>query len=208
MRRRHLESVSSRSLSVRGSWGTAPSVFWHGAPGGTQGPLGKGGVAERWSVAYPIGIATRHGAKPATPPGDQKLSPARQMNSLRLCKRPRRQATTNQPNKIHKSPICKNPLRVRVRAGPCRGMCTWVRARGSPTKIVPKGTRKNGAVPPGSAGQKQENKNFSKKFAQTGRNLPPRLRIILVEGFATRKRPPIPQKFAFCTEMTHQGETI
>ena len=28
MRRRHLESVSSRSLSVRGSWGTAPSVFW------------------------------------------------------------------------------------------------------------------------------------------------------------------------------------
>ena len=80
MRRRHLESVcicgavrtmftsfvSSRSLSVRGSWGTAPSAFWYGAPGGTQGPLGKGGAAERWRVAYPIGIATRHGAKPAT----------------------------------------------------------------------------------------------------------------------------------------------
>ena len=60
MRRRHLESVSaapygrcfasfvsSRSLSVRGSWGAAPSVFWYGAPGGTQGPLGKG---ERRSV--------------------------------------------------------------------------------------------------------------------------------------------------------------
>ena len=58
--------VSSRSLAARGSWGTAPSVFWHGAPGGTQGPLGKGGAAERWRVAYPIGIATRHGAKPAT----------------------------------------------------------------------------------------------------------------------------------------------
>ncbi len=28
MRRRHFESVSSRSLSVNGSWGTAPSVFW------------------------------------------------------------------------------------------------------------------------------------------------------------------------------------
>ena len=66
MRRRHLESVSSRSLSVRGSWCTAPSVFWYGVPGGTQGPLGKGGAAERWRVAYPIGIATRHGAKPAT----------------------------------------------------------------------------------------------------------------------------------------------
>ena len=50
MRRRHLESVSSRSLSVRGSWGTAPSVFWYGAPGGTRGPLGKGGAAERWRV--------------------------------------------------------------------------------------------------------------------------------------------------------------
>ena len=58
--------VSSRSLSVRGSWGTAPSVFWYGVPGGTRGPLGKGGAAERWRVAYPIGIATRHGAKPAT----------------------------------------------------------------------------------------------------------------------------------------------
>ena len=79
MRRRHLESVSaapygrcftsfisSRSLSVRGSWGAAPSAFWYGAPGGTRGPLGKGGAAERWRVAYPIGIATRHGAKPAT----------------------------------------------------------------------------------------------------------------------------------------------
>ena len=79
MRRRHLESVSaalygqcfasfvsSRSLAARGSWGTAPSVFWYGVPGGTQGPLGKGGAAERWRVAYPIGIATRHGAKPAT----------------------------------------------------------------------------------------------------------------------------------------------
>ena len=56
MRRRHLESVSSRNLSVRGSWGTVPSVLWHGAPGGTQGPLGKGGAAERWRVVYPIGI--------------------------------------------------------------------------------------------------------------------------------------------------------
>ena len=66
MRRRHLESVSSRSLSVRGSLGTAPSAFWYRAPGGAQGPLGKGGAAERWRVVYPIGIATRHGAKPAT----------------------------------------------------------------------------------------------------------------------------------------------
>ena len=79
MRRRHLESVSaalygrcfasfvsSRSLAARGSWGTAPSVFWYGVPGGTHGPLGKGGAAERWRVAYPIGIAAQHGAQPAT----------------------------------------------------------------------------------------------------------------------------------------------
>ena len=79
MRRRHLESVSaapygrcqasfvsSRSLSVRGSWGTAPSVFWYGAPGGTQGPLGKGGAAERWRVTPSVSWVTRHGAQPAT----------------------------------------------------------------------------------------------------------------------------------------------
>ena len=66
MRRRHLESVSSRSLSVRGSWGTAPSVFWYGAPGGTRGPLGKGGAAERWRVTPSVSGVTRHGAQPAT----------------------------------------------------------------------------------------------------------------------------------------------
>ena len=89
MRRRHLESVSaapygrcfasfvsSRSLAARGSWGTAPSVFWYGVPGGTQGPLGKGGAAERWRVAYPIGIATRHGAKPATTRTHKRNAPA------------------------------------------------------------------------------------------------------------------------------------
>ena len=76
MRRRHLESVSSRSLSVRGSWGAAPSVFWYGAPGGSQGPLGKGGAAERWRVVYPIGIATRHGAQPATTHTSKRNDPA------------------------------------------------------------------------------------------------------------------------------------
>ena len=94
---------------------------------------------------------------------------------------------------------------ARARAAACALGCA---REALPQKFPPQSTRKNGAVPPGSAGQKQENKNFSKKIAQTGRNLPPRLRIILVEGFATRKRPPIPPKFAFCTEMTHQGETI
>ncbi len=58
--------VSSRSLSVRGSWGTAPSVFWYGAPGGTQGPPGKGGAAERWRGTPSVSWVTRHGAKPAT----------------------------------------------------------------------------------------------------------------------------------------------
>ena len=50
-----------------GVLGQSPKrVLWYRAPGGTRGPLGKGGAAERWRVAYPIGIATRHGAKPAT----------------------------------------------------------------------------------------------------------------------------------------------
>ena len=107
MRRRHLGSVSAApygrcfrivriqpQLSVRGSWGTAPSVFWYGVPGGTQGPLGKGGAAERWRVAYPIGIATRHGAMPATT-RTYKSRPRRVGMLTKPCKRPRRQATTN-----------------------------------------------------------------------------------------------------------------
>ena len=123
MRRRHLESVSaapygrcfassvsSRSLAKRGSWGTAPSVFWYGAPGGTQGPLGKGGVAERWRVAYPIGIATRHGAKPATTRTHKRNAPPARRTGRHPAVTPRRRhATTNShnksqshsPNKIH-----------------------------------------------------------------------------------------------------------
>ena len=88
MRRRHLESVSSRSLSVRGSWGAAPSAFWYGAPGGTQGPLGKGGAAERWRVTPSVGWVTRHGAQPATTRA-YKSRPRRVGMLTKPCKRPR-----------------------------------------------------------------------------------------------------------------------
>ena len=60
------KSIRIQHSQRQGSWGSAPSVFWYRAPGGTRGPLGKGGAAERWRVAYPIGIAARHGAQPAT----------------------------------------------------------------------------------------------------------------------------------------------
>ena len=89
IRRRHLESVSaalygrcqasfvsSRSLAVRGSWGTAPSVFLYGAPGGTQGPPGKGGAAERWRVTPSVSGVTRHGAQPATTRTYKSRAPA------------------------------------------------------------------------------------------------------------------------------------
>ncbi len=114
MRRRHLESVSaapygrcfasfvsSRSLSVRGSWGAAPSAFWYGAPGGTQGPLGKGGAAERWRVAYPIGIATRHGAKPATTHTSKRNTPAASRTGCRLPVTPRRRKRSQTTPKIN-----------------------------------------------------------------------------------------------------------
>ena len=114
MRRRHLESVSaalygrcfasfvsSRSLAARGSWGTAPSVFWYGVPGGTQGPLGKGGAAERWRVAYPIGIATRHGAKPATTRTHKRNAPPARRTGRHPAVTPRRrQATINYPRRV------------------------------------------------------------------------------------------------------------
>ena len=188
MRRRHLESVSSRSLSVRGSWGTAPSVFWHGAPGGTQGPLGKGGAAERWGVAYPIGIATRHGAKPATPRTHKRNAPPARRTGRHPAVTPRRrQATTNypspgrrtvyafakgpaarpptnQPNKIHKSPTCKNPLRVCVRAGPCRGVCTWARVRLSLKNFLPKAPAKTAPVPREAPAKNRKIKIFQKNL--------------------------------------------
>ena len=115
MRRRHLESVcicgavrtmftsfvSSRSLSVRGSWGTAPSVFWYGVPGGMQGPLGKGGAAERLRVAYPIGIATRHGVKPATTHTSKRNAPAASRTGCRLPVTPRRRRRSQTTPKMN-----------------------------------------------------------------------------------------------------------
>ena len=86
MRRRPLESVSSRSLSVRGSWGTAPSVFWYGVPGGTQGPLGKGGAAERWRVTPSVSWVTRHGAQPATTRTHKRNAPAASRTGFAPCK--------------------------------------------------------------------------------------------------------------------------
>ena len=41
--------VFSRNLAVRGSWGTAPSVFWYGAPRRDARPAGErrsGGALE------------------------------------------------------------------------------------------------------------------------------------------------------------------
>ena len=100
IRRRHLESVSaalygrcqasfvsSRSLAVRGSWGTAPSVFWYGAPGGTQGPLGKGGAAERWRVTPSVSGVTRHGAQPATTHTSKRNAPAASRTGFAPCRR-------------------------------------------------------------------------------------------------------------------------
>mgnify|MGYP007041552058 FL=1 len=86
MRRRPLESVSSRSLSVRGSWGTVPSVFWYGAPGGTRGPLGKGGAAERWRVTPSVSGVTRHGAQPATTRTHKRNAPAASRTGFAPCK--------------------------------------------------------------------------------------------------------------------------
>ena len=102
--------VSSRSLSVRGSWGAAPSVFWYGAPGGTRGPLGKGGAAERWRVTPSVSGVTRHGAQPATTRTHKRNAPPARRTGRHPAVTPRRrQATTNShnksqshsPNKIH-----------------------------------------------------------------------------------------------------------
>ena len=110
MRRRHLESVSSRSLSVRGVLGRSLKCVLVWAPGGTQGPPGKGGAAERWRVVYPIGIATRHGANPATTRTHKRNAPPARRTGRHPAVTPRRRQTTtnshnksqsHSPNKIH-----------------------------------------------------------------------------------------------------------
>ena len=86
MRRRHLESVSaalygrcfasfvsSRSLSVRGSWGTAPSVFWFLLYAQKERP---GGEPYRPS---PFGDFV-------TPLGDYNLSPPGRRTGFAPCK--------------------------------------------------------------------------------------------------------------------------
>jgi hypothetical protein len=109
--------VSSRSLSVRGSWGTAPSVFWYGAPSGAQGPPGKGGAAERWRVAYPIGIATRHGAQPATTRTHKRnATPARRTYYALYKATRRRQATTNLFQNSFAS-FCRSKRKVSAASG-------------------------------------------------------------------------------------------
>ena len=60
------KSIRIQHSQRQGSWGSAPSVFWYRAPGGTRGPLGKGGAAERWRVTPSVSWVTRHGAQPAT----------------------------------------------------------------------------------------------------------------------------------------------
>ena len=68
-----------------GSWGAAPSVFWYGAPGGTRGPLGKGGAAERWRVTPSVSGVTRHGAQPATTRTHKRNAPAASRTGFAPC---------------------------------------------------------------------------------------------------------------------------
>ena len=83
MRRRHLESVSSRSLAARGSWGTAPSVFWFLLYAQKERP---GGEPYRPS---PCGDS-------APPLGDHKLAPPGRHTDYAFVKGPATpKATTN-----------------------------------------------------------------------------------------------------------------
>ena len=117
MRRRHLESVSAAlygrclgivriqpQLSVRGSWGTAPSVFWFLLYAQKERP---GGEPYRPS---PFGDS-------ATPIGDYKLSPAGQACSQSLAQgHTPRQAITNPPQNIIINPSFSSPIKPTIYA--------------------------------------------------------------------------------------------
>ena len=94
IRRRHLESVSAApygstfQLSLKspiriqpqlkryGVLGHSPKRVLVWGPGGTQGPPGKGGAAERWRVTPSVSGVTRHGAQPATTRTYKSRAPA------------------------------------------------------------------------------------------------------------------------------------
>ena len=114
MRRRHLESVSAApsgrglrivriqpQLSEKGVLGHSPKCVLVWGPGGTQGPLGKGGAAERWRVTPSVSGVTRHGAQPATPKATTNLPSIRIINpSCNFLVK-----STIYANITHKSPI-------------------------------------------------------------------------------------------------------
>ena len=100
-----------------GSWGAAPSVFWYGAPGGTQGPLGKGGAAERWRVTPSVSGVTRHGAQPATTRTHKRnATPARRTYYALYKATRRRQATTNLFQNSFAS-FCRSKRKVSAASG-------------------------------------------------------------------------------------------
>ena len=89
IRRRHLGSVSAAlygrcfrtvciqpQFSGKGVLGRSPKRVLVWGPGGTQGPLGKGGAAERWRVTPSVSGVTRHGAQPATTRTYKSRAPA------------------------------------------------------------------------------------------------------------------------------------
>ena len=57
-----------------------------GPPGGTQGPPGKGGAAERWRVTPSVGWVTRHGAQPATTRAYKSRPPPGRRTGFAPCK--------------------------------------------------------------------------------------------------------------------------
>ena len=109
-------------FSGKGVLGHSPKRVLVWGPGGTQGPPGKGGAAERWRVTPSVSGVTRHGAQPAT----TRTRKSRASAASRTGFAPRRRRP-HISREMHKFPICKNPLRARVRVYRVY-MCTrWVR---------------------------------------------------------------------------------
>ena len=87
-------------FSGKGVLGHSPKRVLVWGPGGTQGPLGKGGAAERWMVTPSVSWVTRHGAQPATTRTHKRNAPAASHTGFapRKINAPPK-ATTNQARK-------------------------------------------------------------------------------------------------------------
>ena len=151
-------------------------------------PAGERRSGGALGVAYPIGIATRHGAKPATTRTHKRNAPPARRTGRHPAVTPRRrQATTNYPPPgrrtvyaFAKGPAVRRPRISRIKyinpqfvkipyacacARACAAACALGRAREAlPQNFLPKAPAKTAPFPREAPAKNRKIKNFQKNL--------------------------------------------